>query len=224
MGLNFRLAGLVVASFLAAHPAQGSCPAKSTRPEDILAALSKAPDCLKAQQIFEACRYEDSSGLNIDQALCDSASGRLSEACEYVSLRVDELNAIVKKKCDAEAARLPQPEECPAKSRMMDDILAVLKEAPSCERARKVFEACEYGTSGDVQFGAVVEARCEGDFLARLKEPQKLLYRREMRDCDRKYQNESGTMYRSFTAFCRADVAQRYSRRALTAATPASPR
>ena len=32
--------------------------------------------------------------------------------------------------------------------------------------------------------------------------------------CDRKYRNESGTMYRSFTAFCRAEVAQRYSRQA----------
>jgi hypothetical protein len=117
-----------------------------------------------------------------------------------------------------------QAGNCPAKSTMMDDILAVLKEAPSCERARKVFEACEYGTSGDVQFGAVVEARCEGDFLAGLKEPQKILYRREMRKCDRKYQNEQGTMYRSFTAFCRADVALRYSRRARKTATPASSR
>jgi hypothetical protein len=36
--------------------------------------------------------------------------------------------------------------------------------------------------------------------------------------CDRKYQNESGTMYRSFTAFCRAEVAQRHARRALKGA------
>jgi hypothetical protein len=33
--------------------------------------------------------------------------------------------------------------------------------------------------------------------------------------CDRKYANEQGTMYRSFTVFCRAEVAQRYSRQAL---------
>jgi len=38
-----------------------------------------------------------------------------------------------------------------------------------------------------------------------------------MRACDRKYRNESGTMYLSFTAFCRAEVAQRYSRQALKA-------
>jgi hypothetical protein len=36
--------------------------------------------------------------------------------------------------------------------------------------------------------------------------------------CDRKYQNEEGTMYRSFTAFCRAELAQRFSRQAGKAA------
>jgi hypothetical protein len=102
-------------------------------------------------------------------------------------------------------------EDCPAKSTQMDDIIVVLNEAPSCDRAMKVFEACEYGTSGDVQFGAVVEKKCERDFLTRLKDPQRRTYQREMRVCDRKYRNESGTMYLSFTAFCRAIVTQRYS-------------
>jgi hypothetical protein len=105
-------------------------------------------------------------------------------------------------------------EQCPAKSTQMDDVIAALKEAPSCDRAMRVFEACEYGASGDVQFGAVVEKKCEDGFLARLKVPQKRAYQREMGVCDRKYRNESGTMYLSFTAFCRAEVAQRYSHRA----------
>lgn len=109
-------------------------------------------------------------------------------------------------------------EECPAKSSQMDDVVAALNKAPSCNRAMKVFEACEYGTSGDVHFGAVVEQKCEADFLNRLKAPQKLIYQHEMRACDRKYRNESGTMYLSFTAFCRAEVAQRYSHRVLKAA------
>ncbi|WP_425116880.1 hypothetical protein [Bradyrhizobium sp.] len=96
----------------------------------------------------------------------------------------------------------------------MDDIVVALNKAPSCDRAMKVFEACEFGASGDVQLGAVVEKKCEGDFLSRLKDPQRRAYQREMRVCDRKYRNESGTMYVSFTAFCRAIVAQRYSHRA----------
>jgi hypothetical protein len=112
-------------------------------------------------------------------------------------------------------------EDCPAKSTSMDDVVAALNEAPGCDAAMKVFAACEYGASGDVDFGAVVEKKCEADFLARLKAPEKLSYQREMRLCDRKYRNESGTMYLSFTAFCRAEVAQRYSHRALkTAASP----
>ena len=112
-------------------------------------------------------------------------------------------------------------EDCPAKSTSMDDIVAALNEAPGCDAAMKVFGACEYGASGDVDFGAVVEKKCEADFLVRLKAPEKLSYRREMRVCDRKYRNESGTMDLSFTAFCRAEVAQRYSRRALkTAGSP----
>ena len=121
------------------------------------------------------------------------------------------------------AAGSARAEVCPAKSTQFDDIVVALKEARSCDRAMKIFEACEFGASGDVQLGAVVEKKCEGDFLARLKDSQKHLYQREMRVCDRKYRNESGTMYLSFTAFCRAEVAQRYSRRALKAAGPLTP-
>ncbi|WGS20753.1 MULTISPECIES: hypothetical protein [unclassified Bradyrhizobium] len=111
-------------------------------------------------------------------------------------------------------------EECPAKSTQMDDIIAALKAAPSCNRAMTIFESCEYGASGDVQFGAVVEQKCEADFLSGLGASRKKAYQREMRVCDRKYRNESGTMYISFTGFCRAEVAQRYSQKALKAAGP----
>ncbi|THD46844.1 MAG: hypothetical protein E8A46_25930 [Bradyrhizobium sp.] len=130
---------------------------------------------------------------------------------------------MVKKTCDAEAAKSP-PEQCSAKSTQFDDIVAALHEAPSCDRAVKLFGACAFGASGDIGPGAVVEKKCEGDFLVGLSETQRHLYQREMRVCDRKYRNEQGTMYRSFTAFCRAEVAQRYSRRALTAAQPSRAR
>jgi hypothetical protein len=116
------------------------------------------------------------------------------------------------------AAASARAEDCPVESHMMDDIIDALNEAPSCDRAMKIFGACAFGSSGDIHFGAAVEKKCERDFLARLKEPRKLLYRREMRVCDRKYRNEDGTMYRSITAFCRAEIAQLYSRRALNAA------
>lgn len=112
------------------------------------------------------------------------------------------------------AAASARAQDCPAKSTQMDDIIVALNEAPNCDRAMKVFEACEFGATGDVRLGAIVEKKCEGDFLAGLKDPQRHVYQREMRVCDRKYRNESGTMYLSFTAFCRAIVAQRYSHKA----------
>ena len=115
-------------------------------------------------------------------------------------------------------------EDCPAKSTGMDDIIAAVNDAPSCDRAMKVAEACAYGASADVQFGAAVEKKCEGDFLGNLKAPRKRAYAREMGACERKYRNESGTMYRSATAFCRAEVAQRYSQKALKQASPSKAR
>ena len=115
-------------------------------------------------------------------------------------------------------------EDCPVTSFQSDDIVAALNKAPSCDRAMKIFEACQFGASGDVELGDTVEKKCEGDFLSRLKAPQKQAYQREMGVCDRKYRNQSGTMYRSFTAFCRAQVAQRYSQQAQKAASPARAR
>src|ERR1019366_2570547 len=100
---------------------------------------------------------------------------------------------------------------CQGKSMTLDDIVDTIKATSGCERAMKVFQDCEFGTSGDLRLGATVENKGERDFLGRLGAQEKQAYQREMLVCDRKYQNESGTMYRSFAAFCRADVAQRYS-------------
>jgi len=50
-------------------------------------------------------------------------------------------------------------EDCPAKSTQMDDIIDAINAAPGCDRAMKIFEACEFGASGDVQFGAAVEKK-----------------------------------------------------------------
>ena len=100
----------------------------------------------------------------------------------------------------------------------MDDVIAAINASPSCDRAMKVFEACALGASGDVQFGDAVVEKCEAGFLTKLKAPQKRAYDKDMRVCDRKYRNESGTMYMSFTAFCRAKVAQRFAKQATKAA------
>jgi hypothetical protein len=103
---------------------------------------------------------------------------------------------------------------CLGKSMTSDEIVEVIKASPGCKRAMQVFETCAYTASGDIQLGAAVEKKCEADFLDRRRRPAKQAYQRKMRVCDHKYDNESGTMYQSFAAFCRAEVAQRYSRQA----------
>lgn len=107
---------------------------------------------------------------------------------------------------------------CLGKSMTLEEIIGAIDATPGCERAMKLFEDCEFGTSGDIHLGAAVEKKCEAGFLNRLKAPQKRAYQRKMGVCDRKYENESGAMYRSFTAFCRAEIAQRYARKARKAA------
>jgi hypothetical protein len=113
---------------------------------------------------------------------------------------------------------------CQDTSMSLDEVVDVINAAPGCERSMKIFEDCSLGTSGDIRMGAAVENKCEGDFLGKLKASQKLAYQHEMNVCDRKYRNESGTMYRSFTASCRATISQRYSVRTMKAASPSRAR
>lgn len=106
---------------------------------------------------------------------------------------------------------------CMEKSMTQDEIIETINAQNGCGRAMKVFRECEFGASGDVLLGAAVEKKCEADFLSGLGSSQKRVYASQLKRCDGKYRNESGTMYRSFTAFCRAEVAQRYSQKALKA-------
>ena len=106
---------------------------------------------------------------------------------------------------------------CMDKSMTLDEVASAISSQKSCESAMKLFQDCQLTASGDVQLGAAVEKKCEADFMPGLNTARKQAYPREMRVCDRKYRNKSGTMYLSFTAFCRAEIAQRYSQRALKA-------
>jgi hypothetical protein len=94
-----------------------------------------------------------------------------------------------------------------------EEIVKLLTEAPSCDASMKLFEACSYGAGGDTELGEVVQTKCEAAFLGRLSKPERKAYDGKIKACDRKYAKQSGTMYRSFEAFCRAGVAQTYARR-----------
>ncbi len=103
-------------------------------------------------------------------------------------------------------------EECPALD--LEEQAEFLSKAPSCDQAMKRFEACQRGSSGDLRLGEVVIKTCEGAFLSKLSKPDRSAYDRKIKACWHKYAKKSGTMYRSFEAFCAAQVAQNYARRA----------
>ena len=111
---------------------------------------------------------------------------------------------------------------CLDKSMTIDEIVEAINATAGCEPAMKLATDCQLGTGGDTQLGAAVEKKCEGDFFDKANASKKQAYKRELGVCDRKYRNQSGTMYISFTAFCRAEVAQRYSREMRKAATTKS--
>jgi hypothetical protein len=100
--------------------------------------------------------------------------------------------------------------ECTIERDKLDD---ALRATPSCAAAYRLFELCEYGASGDVPLGAIVQEKCEADFLPRLDGARKGSYRKKLAVCNHKYAKEDGTMYRSFEAFCRAGAARDFSKR-----------
>ena len=102
--------------------------------------------------------------------------------------------------------------DCPVE-RSGDAISGAIEKAPSCDAGLKVFEACAYVASIDVQFGATVTEKCEAAFLSKLNPAQRKTYDREQEACTRKYIKQDGSMYRSFEAFCHAKLARAYARR-----------
>jgi hypothetical protein len=101
---------------------------------------------------------------------------------------------------------------CQGQSMTQDETVAAISATHGCDQAMKLFQDCAYTASGDALLGEAVEKKCEVDFLPRLPLAKKQAYQGELKRCDNKYRNKQGTMYVSFTAFCRAEVSQRYAR------------
>jgi hypothetical protein len=98
--------------------------------------------------------------------------------------------------------------DCPQQDFTHEAREDAVRKAPSCRESLDVMEACAYGATGDVSLGQIVREKCEAGFLAQLSKSQRQAYGRAIKHCDDKYKNESGTMYRSFSAFCRAILAR----------------
>ena len=103
--------------------------------------------------------------------------------------------------------------ECPAKSLAYDDIIAAISAAPDCARADRVMNACRFNASGDVGLAKAVEDKCGPTFLAKLSRRERRAYAAKGARCLSKYAAEEGTMYVSFAATCKAEVAVDYARK-----------
>jgi hypothetical protein len=90
-----------------------------------------------------------------------------------------------------------------------------LRQTSSCGKAYRIFESCAFGAGRDVSLGAIVQEKCETEFLGRLNAAKMDAYKKQLAACDRKYAEHAGSMYRSFEAFCRAGVARAYASRFL---------
>lgn len=82
--------------------------------------------------------------------------------------------------------------------------------AKNCGEAHRLYEACLWGSTADIQRGSMVKETCEKTFLPSLGGAQRKSYSRKLEACAKKYRNQSGTMYRSMEAVCAADAAHDY--------------
>ncbi len=111
--------------------------------------------------------------------------------------------------------------ECPVASMAPSEVEKLILAAPGCDEALKIFESCGMGATSDLILGKFVVEKCEAIFEGKLSAAQRRNYERAQGACDGKYAGETGSEYRSLTAFCRAAAARRMAREFLNATTPA---
>lgn len=94
---------------------------------------------------------------------------------------------------------------CPIADYDADKISEAIDGAGSCYTAAGIAEACAFGSSLDVSFVASATAICERGFAA-MTAAHKAAYETLLGKCGAKYENESGTLYRSMNAYCNLEV------------------
>jgi len=95
----------------------------------------------------------------------------------------------------------------------VDAVLGAVHDAPNCERAFKTLEACQFGDSKTNRLLEVVETKCEPLFMTKASTAVKTAYKKAQEHCDMIAEKNSGTMYQSFAAVCRAEKARDFARK-----------
>ena len=88
---------------------------------------------------------------------------------------------------------------------------ALLRQAPTCDKAMELFQGCNAGGSGDINLGLIVTEKCEAGFLKKFSKAQRRSYDRELKSCNDEMKDDEGTLSRAMAAGCRALAAQSYA-------------
>ena len=88
---------------------------------------------------------------------------------------------------------------------------ALLRQAPTCDKAMELFGSCNAGGSGDINLGQILTEKCEADFLKKLSARQRRTYEGEIKSCNDEEKEDEGTLSRAMAAGCRAQLAQSYA-------------
>ncbi|QGM47206.1 hypothetical protein [Methylocystis heyeri] len=95
----------------------------------------------------------------------------------------------------------------------VEAVLAAVRNAPNCEHAVKILEACQFGDSKTNRLLEIVEGKCEPLFMPKASPAVKTAYKKAQARCDAIAVKNSGTMYQSFAAVCRAGKARDFARK-----------
>ena len=98
--------------------------------------------------------------------------------------------------------------ECPVKSYDIDEIAKAVHDAPSCSASLAIFERCGSGATSDVTVGEIVPSEnARPCSKASSLSPANAPTTSAQTVCEKKYIKQTGSMYRSFEAFCYASAA-----------------
>jgi hypothetical protein len=95
----------------------------------------------------------------------------------------------------------------------VEAVETAVRNAPNCDRAYRMLEACQLGSTADNALAETVQSKCEPMFMDKADAATRKAYKRAQVRCDKIAERNSGTMYQSFAAVCRAGAARDFVRK-----------
>jgi hypothetical protein len=112
--------------------------------------------------------------------------------------------------CFIAMASAANASDCPVQG--PQDKLKIVREAPSCREAARLFKLCAIGSAFDGELALPVSNNCERRVLAGLSPVRRKAYETTVNACNRQYAQMRGSMFRSRAAFCRVGAMEKFGR------------